>query len=111
VLRGGAGNDTMSGGSGADRFVFDGPGQGLDRITDFGSGDELALGGMLEGFAPGQEADFVELVTVGNDTTVWVDVDGSAGPAEAEAVVVLSGVGGVTLEGMLAAGQIDLAPV
>jgi Ca2+-binding RTX toxin-like protein len=100
----------MSGSSGADRFVFDGPGQGLDRITDFGGGDELALGGMLAGFAAGQEADFVELVTVGNDTTVWIDVDGSAGPAEAEAVVVLSGVGGVTLEGMLAAGQIDLAP-
>ena len=110
VLRGGAGNDSLSGGGGADRFVFDGPGQGLDRISDFGSDDVLVLGGMLEGFAAGQEAEFVELVTVGNETTVWVDVDGDAGPADAEAVVVFGVVGGVTLEGMVAAGQTDLAP-
>ena len=86
------------------------PGQGLDRITDFGSGDVLALGGMVEGFAAGQEADFVELVTVGNDTTVRVDVDGAIGPAAFEAVAVLSGVSGVTLGGMVEAGQIELAP-
>jgi hypothetical protein len=90
--------------------VFDGPGQGVDRITDFGAGDVLALGGMLEGFAAGQEADFVELVTVGNDTTVRVDVDGAAGPATFEAIAVLGGVGGLTLGGMVEAGQIDFAP-
>ena len=109
VLRGGAGNDTLSGGDGADQFVYDGPGQGVDSISDFGSDDVLAIGGMLEGFAAGREAEFVELVTVGNDTTVRVDLDGAAGPATFEAIAMLSEVGAVTLAGMVDAGQIDFA--
>ena len=109
VLRGGAGNDSLSGGDGADRYVLDAAGQGVDTITGFGAGDVLAIGSMLTGFAAGHEADFVELATVGRNTTVRVDVDGAAGPAGFEAVAVLSGVSGVTLGGLVATGQIDFA--
>ena len=108
VLKGGTGNDTLSGGTGADRFVFDGPGQGLDVITDFGTGDVLAIGDMLVGFAAGQEADFVELVDDGVNTTVRVDVDGAAGGSAFEDIAVLNGVTGTTLNALLTAGQIDL---
>ena len=37
VLTGGAGNDTLTGGIGDDSFLFS-PGNGHDRITDFGAG-------------------------------------------------------------------------
>jgi len=90
--------------------VFDGPGQGVDRITDFGAGDVLALGGMLEGFAAGREAEFVELVDDGTHTTVRVDPDGAAGAAGFEAIAVLSGVSGTGLGNLVSAGQIDFAP-
>ena len=109
VLRGGAGNDSLNGGDGDDRYVFDGPGQGVDTIAGFGAGDVLAIGSMLTGFAAGQEADFVALETVGRNTTVRVDADGAAGGAGFEAIAVLSGVSGVTLDGLVSAGQIDFA--
>lgn len=107
VLRGGAGNDTLSGGSGADRFVYDAPGQGIDTISDFGAGDVLAIGSMLQGFVAGQEADFVELIDNGTGTTVQVDADGAAGPAGFEAIAVLGGLAGTTLTDLIGAGQID----
>jgi Ca2+-binding RTX toxin-like protein len=107
VLKGGAGSDTLSGGAGADRFVFDGPGQGLDVITDFGTDDVLAIGDMLVGFAAGQEADFVELVDDGASTTVRVDMDGAAGGSGFEEIAVLTGVTGTTLPALVNAGQID----
>ena len=62
VLRGGAGSDSLSGGSGADRFMYDAVGNGVDVITDFGTGDVLAIGNLLSGFAAGREADFVRLL-------------------------------------------------
>ena len=74
--------------------MFDGPGQGVDTITGFGADDVLAIGSMLEGFAAGREADFVELVDDGSSTAVRVDADGAAGPAGFEAIAVLSGSAG-----------------
>jgi hypothetical protein len=65
---------------------------------------------MLVGFVAGRETDFVQLETVGRNTTVRVDVDGAAGGAGFEAIAVLSGVGGVTLGGLVGAGQIDFSP-
>jgi hypothetical protein len=51
TLSGGAGNDTMLGGAGEDVFVW-APGFGVDRIGDFGAGDQLDLSGF--DFADGQ---------------------------------------------------------
>ena len=107
VLRGGAGNDTLSGGADADRFVFDAVGQGVDVITDFASGDVLAIGTMLTGFSAGQEAEFVRLLDDGTDTTVQVDADGAANGSAFQSVAVLNGVTGSTLGALVKAGQID----
>ena len=107
VLRGGAGSDSLSGGSGADRFVFDALSQGVDVITDFGTGDVLAIGNLLSGFAAGQEADFVRLLDSGANTTVQLDVDGAANGSAYESLAVLTGVTGTTLAALVNAGQID----
>jgi Ca2+-binding RTX toxin-like protein len=107
VLIGGSGNDVLSGGAGSDRFAFDGPGVGLDLIADFGNGDVLAIGGMLTGFAAGREAEFVNLLDDGADTTVQVDADGAVNGSAFESIAVLSGVTGATLSSLASAGKID----
>jgi Ca2+-binding RTX toxin-like protein len=107
VLKGGAGIDILSGGAGADRFVLDALGQGVDVITDFGTGDVLAIGSMLSGFSAGQEAEFVRLVDNGTNTTVQVDPDGAANGSAFESIAVLNGVTGTTLSTLVNAGQID----
>jgi Ca2+-binding RTX toxin-like protein len=107
ILNGGAGKDTLSGGSGTDRFVFDSVDGIVDAITDFGTGDVLAIGDLLTGFSAGQEADFVNLVSNGTSTTVQVDADGAANGTTYESIVVLNGVTGVTVDALVSAGQID----
>jgi Ca2+-binding RTX toxin-like protein len=107
VLNGGAGKDTLSGGSGADRFVFDSIDGIVDAITDFGTGDVLAIGDLLTGFSVGQEGDFVSLVSNGTSTTVRVDADGAANGTTYQSIVVLNGVTGVTVDALVSAGQID----
>jgi Ca2+-binding RTX toxin-like protein len=107
VLNGGAGNDTLSGGAGADRFVFDALGDGVDVVTDFGTGDVLAIGNLLSGFVAGQEADFVRLVANGSDSTLEVDADGAANGSLYVPVVVLNGVTGTTLADLMSGGQLD----
>lgn len=107
IIRGGAGNDSLSGGPGADHFVFDSIGDGIDVISDFGTGDVLEIGNMLIGFEAGQEAAFVELVLVngGTNAAVRVDVDGAGGGADFETIAVLQGVTGTSLPAV--AAQID----
>jgi Ca2+-binding RTX toxin-like protein len=114
VLRGGAGNDriqggsqvdTLTGGAGNDTFVFVDAAQGRDVFTDFGSGDKLeiakaAFAGGLELLANGTLADASYLVvgagavadnaTHGQfiyDTTTDIlswDADGTGGGAVVE---------------------------
>lgn len=43
TLIGGAGNDRLYGGAGNDTFVFNGPGDGVDRIADWEDGDHIAV--------------------------------------------------------------------
>ncbi len=69
VINGGKGNDVLTGGAGADVFKFL-PGDGLfnpklhdfDTVTDFGSGDKLAFGGVS---AVVKESEILRLVDVG----------------------------------------------
>ena len=105
VINGGAGDDRLSGDGGADRFVFDGVGNGVDVITDFSGTDKLAIGAMLSGFDAGEEAEFVRVVDAGPNARVEVDVDGAAGPGAFQAIAVLNGMAGTTLDEL--SGQID----
>jgi hypothetical protein len=107
LIRGGGGADTLSGGMGADRFVFDRIDEGVDVITDFGTGDVLAIGNMLSGFSAGQRSDFVRLAEDTTNTTVQVDADGAANGSEYASIAVLNGVTGTTLNALVTAGQID----
>ena len=74
-------------------------------ITDFGSGDVLAIGNMLTGYNAGQEADFVRLVDDGAATTVQVDADGAANGSAFGSVAVLNGITGTTLGALVTAGR------
>jgi Ca2+-binding RTX toxin-like protein len=113
LLRGGAGNDTLDGGAhndrlfgedGADHFRFAGPGQGIDRIADFGPEDVIAVSragfgtllqtGALEearfsgtGLPSGAGAQFVYVPSTG--VLRW-DADG-AGGAPSVAFLLLEG--------------------
>lgn len=51
LLRGGGGDDLLIGGGSRDRFVFDQPDFGADRIADFGPGEVIDLSGLANGLA------------------------------------------------------------
>lgn len=81
-LYGGDGQDTLYGGTGIDRFVFesDSAFNDIDFIENFVSGaggDALDLSDLLSGFS-GPITDWVNLVESGNNTLVQVDTDGTA---------------------------------
>jgi Ca2+-binding RTX toxin-like protein len=112
VLNGAAGADVLEGGAGADRFRFHLLDGELDEIADFQlgvGGDVLAIGDLLTGFAPGNEADFVQLFDNGTDTTVSVDPNGATGGSGFTQVALLGGVTGSSLGSLVADGNLDLA--
>jgi Ca2+-binding RTX toxin-like protein len=52
ILVGGVGKDNLTGGANADQFVFESPNQGIDKITDFNTGeDKIAIS--ANGFGAG----------------------------------------------------------
>ncbi|MEM7506942.1 MAG: pre-peptidase C-terminal domain-containing protein [Pseudomonadota bacterium] len=67
VLNGGAGDDLLTGGDSRDRFVFDQPDFGVDRITDFGAGEIIDLGTVATGMAD------LTIAQVGADTLITLD--------------------------------------
>jgi RTX calcium-binding nonapeptide repeat (4 copies) len=84
VLIGSEGNDTLTGGGGANRFVYAESGAAnVDTITDYraSSGDVIGLSALLDAaFGPTSNvADFGRLLQSGSDITVQVDVDGTVG--------------------------------
>jgi len=73
-ITGGAGNDTLTGGDGADVFVFNSPADGTDTITDFVSGvDDIGIS--VAGFGRG-------LVAGGSVSVQHVDDLSSAANAQ-----------------------------
>jgi Ca2+-binding RTX toxin-like protein len=95
ILDGGKGNDKLSGDDGADTFVRHSLAEGKDTITDFQTGlghDVLDISDLLVGYTAGHEAEFVQCVTVGGNTTVKIDADGLANGAKFTDVCVLTGV-------------------
>jgi Ca2+-binding RTX toxin-like protein len=100
TLAGGEGDDTLAGGVGADAYLFAAPGQGTDRILDFGLADTivvsaagfdgLAAGVALTGaqFTAGSAAVGGAAQFVWNDAAnqLWWDADG----ADAGAAVLVA---------------------
>jgi len=99
-IEGGRGADTLTGGAGNDRFVYDNINEGGDKITDFGKGDVIDIGDLLQGCCVhgGQDAvngGFVRFVQSGADTIVQVDQNG--GGNSFQTLVVLQGVSAASL--------------
>ncbi len=96
TLDGGVGNDILTGGLGADIFHFGAAPAvvGTDTITDFVSGpgnDVLDIADVLFGYH-GNITDYVQITQNGGDTIVSVDRNGTAGGANFQLLVTLTGV-------------------
>lgn len=114
LLLGGFGNDTLNGGAGADRFRFAAPGQGIDRIQDFGAIDviEISRAGFGNLLAPGvlDAANFSgtgsataavpQLLYVAATGTLRWDADGT-GATPSVAIAVLAGAPAITAADIL----------
>ena len=108
ILRGGVGADRLIGGDGADAFVFSGPDDGGDRITDFDAteGDRLILdssgfGGAF-GVLSGSTTNAAHQGLFFNTTTgvLSFDADG-AGAAARSVVATLAGVSALAYDDVL----------
>src|SRR5262249_29695274 len=111
TLDGGKGADKLTGGEGSDHFLHHSLADGKDTITDFHTGpggDVLDISDMLIGYSAGHEAEFVQCVTAGGNTTVKVDADGLANGAKFTDVCVLTGVT-TDLDSLLSDGNIQLS--
>lgn len=102
-LYGAGGLDILTGGSGADTFIFEANTAfgNVDTITDFnaGAGDKLDIANILEGFYEyGVDfiTDFILMTDDGTDTTVAVDQNG--GGDNFVTIATLYGVTGFTDE-------------
>ncbi|WP_396433517.1 Ig-like domain-containing protein [Limnohabitans sp.] len=111
LLQGWLGNDTLTGGAGADIFRFVRGDVGADTITNFsrGQGDKLDLSSLLWSSVSSQTplselANYLNLFTQGDDAWLRVDLTGSANWNAAHWVVRLSGanVAGNLLDASLA---------
>ena len=101
------GSDTMTGGAGADTFVWhrndQGTGGSIDTITDFGTGlDRLDLRDLLQGEHQGAAAgtsgsleQYLHFTTSGGNTTIEVTIDPTISTAFGLSIVLQ----GVTLAG------------
>jgi Ca2+-binding RTX toxin-like protein len=110
-LRGGSGADILTGDCGTDLFICENGdlGSGTDTITDFAvgvGGDQLVLNSLLTGYDPQSSSisDFVQLLQVGSDTIVSVDVNGSVGGSSLFEVARLQGKSGLDVKKLLADG-------
>ncbi len=97
ILNGGVGSDTLIGDTGADRFTFSAPNQGVDTITDFVAADDsiqVLATGFGGGLTPGPiNADQFFLGSSANDAqdrfiyndnngALSFDVDGTGGASQ-----------------------------
>jgi Ca2+-binding RTX toxin-like protein len=107
VIIGGLGADILTGGLGADtfRFLSTGLDATFDRVTDFSTaqGDKIDLKNLLVGYDAVTKAitDFVEFTTVGANTVVKVDRDGTGTTYGWQQVAQLDNVTGLTDEAAL----------
>lgn len=109
VLIGGEGYDTLYGGAGEDTFLFrlDGAAEDIDTVQDFKKSehDTLHLGDILDStdYNPVTDAisDYLIALSIGRDTYIAVDKDGSGGAEEVWFAVVKNVTGFGTVENMI----------
>ena len=119
-LVGGTGNDILNGGSGSDNLYSEAGADillwdaatfseigAVDNVYDFDlvGGDKLDVSELLSGYDPFADAitDFIQITDSGTNSTMAVDVDGSANGTNFVNVAILYGVTGLTDETSLRA--------
>ena len=110
TLNGGSGLDTLIGSDGQDIFLFDNT-SNVDVIHKFSTsqGDALDISDILSGYNPATSAitDFLQITTVGGNSEVRVDANGTTGGASFVQIATITGVTGLTDEAaLLATGNI-----
>ncbi len=114
-LHGGAGFDVLDGGLGSsDTYRFDKSSSGKDTILNFElgpTGDTLDLVDLLVGYAEGlsNPNDFVRIVFAGGNMVLQVDANGLAGGGKFIDVAVLASYPNVTVDELVAGGNLQLA--
>jgi hypothetical protein len=107
-LLGGAGADTLTGGTGSDMLVWSAGdlSTGPDRVLDFNlaQNDRLDISAILNGYAGGPLAGFVQFVESGGNTTINIDANG--GGAFTTSLAILQGITGLNAETMRTTGHI-----
>ncbi|MEG4803201.1 type I secretion C-terminal target domain-containing protein [Microcoleus sp. ARI1-B5] len=97
LLTGGTGRDWLTGGDGDDRYVYTHLKDAGDTITDFTNGnDVLDLRDLLGSFdaivADPVAAGYLRLTSVGGNTQVEIDSDGTKGKAGFTTLVTVNGI-------------------
>ena len=89
TLIGGTGDDRLTGGAGGDIFQYDSSNNGIDTITDFGTGDAIrvtgraSLGGTVTaGTGTLVATNSIQTNTSGGTTTLYIDTDATADTPE-----------------------------
>ena len=120
VISGGPGNDVLyatgsngdvlTGGAGADRFVFTVLPTAANEVKDFqpSEGDKLDFSSLIETPHPAQAAidQYIQATTQGGNTVISVDPDGAANGSHFVAVAVLDHVTGFDVHALLASGNL-----
>ena len=120
VISGGAGDDVLyatgsngdvlTGGAGADRFVFTVLPTAANEVKDFnaGEGDKLDFSSLIETPHPAQAAidQYIQATTQGGNTVISVDPDGAANGSHFVAVAVLDHVTSFDVHALLASGNV-----
>ena len=112
VLHGGAGADNLYGGAGSDRFTFDSVSafDAIDTVQDFtiAEGDIIDISDVLDGFTTSSNiTDFARFVDSGADTTLEIDLDGTANGVNFEAVATIIGGAGLNISTLYSNGFVD----
>ncbi len=119
LLRGREGADYIDGGAGLDRIEFFNPWDGLDTVAGFEAvpgGDVIDISDWLQnwtgfaGGAGGPLSNFVRMETIGPDAQLQLDADG-VGPMFWQPLATLLGRAGLTLDALVANGNLDSGAV
>ncbi len=113
VLIGGEGNDVLYGNNDADIFVFQSLTDGVDNIADFDAmeGDIIDISALLEEYNPLTDSinDFVYATEDTGNTIISIDVNGTNNAANANEIVVVDNVTGVSVDDLINNGLLDVA--